>query len=120
MFTDAYADWRKRTPADQTLTNFKINMDHAWKERNQHVKAKDIGYHYALSASMQALAAGKENITPKQATPAVLVDKNVSMYYCWSHGLGFNDKHTSHSSLNKRMAIRITQRSNCARVEVHI
>lgn len=103
MFTDACADWRKRRPTDHTLDNFKADMDHAWKERNRRVKAKDVGYHDALSANMQALAADKENILPVAHTkPVVNVDKNVSMYYCWSHGLGFSEKHTSHSCLNKK------------------
>jgi hypothetical protein len=108
MFTDACADWRKRKPADHTLDNFRVDMDHAWKERNRRVKAKDVGYHDALSASMQALSAGKENKPPGTANkptstskPAAIVD-SVAMYYCWSHGLGFSDQHTSHSCNNKK------------------
>ena len=101
MFTDACADWRKRAPGEQTLLKFKSDMDHAWKERNRRVKAKDVGYHDALSASMQALAADKENMSPTKTVPAAKVG-NVSMYYCWSHGLGFSDKHTSHTCNNKK------------------
>jgi len=102
MFTDACADWRKRNPADQTLDTFKNDMDHAWKERNRRVKAKDVGYHDALSANMEALSAGgKEHKPPGNAKPSATVD-SVKMYYCWSHGLGFSDKHTSHSCLNKK------------------
>ena len=101
MFTDACADWRKRTPAEQTLLNFKLDMDHAWTERNRRVKAKDVGYHDALSASMHALSAGKENKPTGTTKPAVMVD-SIAMFYCWSHGLGFSDQHTSHSCNNKK------------------
>lgn len=103
MFTDVYANWRKRRPADHTVTNFKVDMDHAWKERNRRVKAKDVCYHDALSAGMQALPAGRKNAQPLHSKPVITVDKNVSMYYCWSHSLGFSDKHTSHSCLNKKV-----------------
>lgn len=101
MFTDACADWRKRAPDTQTLFNFKLDMDHAWKERTRRVKAKDAGYHDALSASMQALAAGKENRPPPIATPAAVVDA-IPMFYCWSHGLSFSDKHTSATCNHKK------------------
>jgi hypothetical protein len=108
MFTEACADWRKRRPADHTLDNFKVDMDHAWKERNRRVKAKDVGYHDALSASVQALAANKENKPPGTVNkpagpnkPAAMVD-SVAMFYCWSHGLGFSDQHTSHTCNHRK------------------
>ena len=96
MLTDACADWRKRAPGKHTLLKFKSDMDHAWKARNRHLKAKDVGYHNTLSASMQALSAGKENVPPNKVTTSVSVG-NVLMYYCPLHGLGFSEKHTSHT-----------------------
>ena len=101
MFIDACADWRKRKPAEQTLVNFKHDMDHAWKERNRRVKAKDAGYHNALSATAEALSADKENKPPPNGKPTIKVD-NISMYYCWSHGLGFSSKHTGHTCNNQK------------------
>ena len=101
MFTEACADWRKRKPAELTIANFKTDMDHAWKERNRRVKAKDVGYHDALSAKTEAMSANKENKAPANGQSAIKVD-NIKMYYCWSHGLGFNDKHTSHYCNNKK------------------
>jgi hypothetical protein len=102
MFTDACADWRKLTPANQTLVNFKRDMDHAWKERNRRVKAKDVGYHDALSAKMEASSADKENTPPSHAGKPSATVGGIAMYYCWSHGLGFSDKHTSHTCNNKK------------------
>jgi hypothetical protein len=101
MFIDACADWRKLTPGNQTLVNFKRDMDHAWKERNRRVKAKDVGYHDALAAQMQALSANKENSPPVATKPSATVD-TVPMYYCWSHGLGFSSKHTSQTCNHKK------------------
>jgi hypothetical protein len=67
------------------------------------VKAKDVGYHDALSAKMEALSVGKENQQPPgNSKPSAMVDR-IKMYYCWLHGSGFSDKHTSsHSCLNKK------------------
>jgi hypothetical protein len=102
MFTDACADWRKRDPASQTLEIFKLDMDHAWKERNRRIKAKDVCYHNALSTHKEALAAGKENQPPAgTAKPAATVD-SIPMYYCWSHGLGFSALHTSQTCNHKK------------------
>jgi hypothetical protein len=103
MFTDACANWRKRTPAEQTITNFKTDMNHAWKERNRRVKAKDVGYHDTLHVNKEAMAAHKENKLPTGATqkPDVMVD-TIPMFYCWSHGLGFSANHTSCTCNNKK------------------
>jgi hypothetical protein len=103
MFTDACTDWHKRTPATQTLANFKFDMDHAWKERTRRIKAKDVGYHDALSASMQALNAGKTtHSSAPVANPAAAVVDAIPMFYCWTHGLGFSDKHTSATCNHKK------------------
>ena len=89
MFTDACANWHKRAPATHTLANFKLAMDHAWKERNHRVKAKDVSYHDALSTSIQALSAGKENCPPAAKAKLAATVDSVPMFYCWSHDLGF-------------------------------
>jgi hypothetical protein len=84
------------------LANFKLNNNHAWKERNRRVLAKSAGYHDALSATVQALAAvGKETRPSTNAKPAATVG-TVPMFYCWLHGLGFSEQHTSHSCNNKK------------------
>jgi hypothetical protein len=75
MFTDTCADRKHLTPDNQTLINFKRDMDHTWDERNRRVKANDVGYHDALSARMAALSAGKENTPPSQASkPSATVE----------------------------------------------
>jgi hypothetical protein len=90
-FNEPCSNWRKRPEADQTMANFHADMDHTWKEHNRHMKSSDAGYH-------QALVANANNTT---RTPDVLVD-TVPMYYCWSHGLGFNEKHDSKTCNNKK------------------
>ena len=102
MFTDAFADWRKHAPGTQTLATFKTDMNHAWKERNRRVLAKSVGYHDAPSANAQALSIGKENKPPATANKPAATVGTVPMFYCWSHGLGFSEQHTSHSCNNKK------------------
>ena len=101
MFINACADWRKRAPGTHTLANFKLHMNHAWKERNRRVKAKDVGYHDALSANVQSESSNKENKPPPTNKASAVVD-SIPMFYCWSHGLGFSNQHTSSTCNNKK------------------
>jgi hypothetical protein len=93
VFVDACSAWRKRTAAQQTLDNFQADFKHAAKERNRSIKAKSAGYQALLTTKE------KENVPPLVSSDHnpkadVIVD-GVEMFYCWSHGLGFNPKHTS-------------------------
>jgi hypothetical protein len=73
------------------LANFTANFTHAWKECNRRISAKAAGYQALLATKEE----DKENIGPTVSSkPDVNVD-GIKMYYCWSHGLGFNSNHTS-------------------------
>jgi hypothetical protein len=79
LFTDAIRDWRKRTDADKTLQNLRIDFTQADRERQRQLTTTTAGYHHAAVA-LAATNAPRANNT---------------LYYCWSHGYGPNSDHTS-------------------------
>jgi hypothetical protein len=98
VFLEPCADWRKRHLAEQMLANFTADFTHAWKERNRRISAKAAGYQALLATKEE----DKENISPAVSSkPDVNVD-GIKMYYCWSHGLGFNSNHTSCTCKTKK------------------
>jgi hypothetical protein len=101
VFIGPCADWRKRPVAEQTLANFTSDFTHAWKERGRLISAKSAGY----QALLVTHADDKENDKPANLSnkdkPDVLVN-SVKMYYCWSHGLGFNPIQNSQTCNSKK------------------
>lgn len=77
------------------MDQFHIHFTHSWKERNHRISAKSTGYEALLTTKVK----DKENQLPNKLAQepqyTVDVDGFVKMFYCWTHGLGFNPKHTS-------------------------
>jgi hypothetical protein len=99
VFTDAIRDWRKRPKIQCTIANFEADFTLANEERLRHQTTKDSGYH-----AMAATAVLPPVLPPSTEPPAALAavepkptsnTRNNLQYYCWSHGLGPNRKHTS-------------------------
>ena len=103
VFIGPCANWRKCPVAEQTLMNFTSDFMHAWKERGCLISAKSAGY----QALLVTHADNKKNDKPanlssnKDKLDVLLVD-SVKMYYCWSHGLGFNPIHNSQTGNSKK------------------
>ena len=112
QFASDVSKWMKKPPADWTWPNFITHFEAANKERMRLRTAGQLGYAQAAKAqkkpeettpsattkpegtaptALQATA-GKENAAPK----------GTQMYYCWSHGLGFNKNHTSATCENPK------------------
>lgn len=91
VFMDPCSDWRKRPVVEQTLVNFQADFTHAWKERDRRISAKSAGFEALLTTSMK----NKENNPPPTSSKPDVYVNGIEMFYCWSHGLGFNPKHTS-------------------------
>lgn len=118
IFTDALAVWRRKPEADHTLANFKAHFTAENKERVRVLTAQTAGFHGANAASgMQpsttppgptptliaaATATSSASLASTVTSGSVLTNDTVSMYYCWSHGLGKNAAHTSATCLNKK------------------
>ncbi|CAB9531556.1 hypothetical protein SEMRO_3674_G350170.1 [Seminavis robusta] len=86
VFTAALRDWRKRPTAEQTMANLETDFTAADKERRRILTPKEVGY-----ANKVTDQAAKR----PTATKAVTGGNGIPMYYCWSHGLGPNNNHTS-------------------------
>jgi hypothetical protein len=86
-----------KEPATQTLVNFQSLFDFENKERLRKLTAKSVGYHGSHNADIivPRLPGTAAVTTPALASPSVDVGNGLKMYYCWSHGLGKNEKHTS-------------------------
>jgi hypothetical protein len=80
--------WRNLPREQQTLAQFKLHFNRAEEARARLLTAKTAGYHGANAA----------NGTPTPTTmqpPKAKANNNVFVYYCWTHGVGFNKEHTS-------------------------
>jgi len=121
VFGTVTEKWRDRPDAEWTFVNFKTHFEKGNKERLRKLTAKTAGYHGANSAlptsdtssvtdtlpttiitdtASQGTAAAATTLTTD--TASVRTNNNVTMYYCWSHGLGKNRGHTSATCHNKR------------------
>ena len=108
LLTDAVRDWRKRPLAEWTMVNFRDHFTTANTERVRLLTAGNAGFHGANAAmpieptpttSMQpSLPSGTHKANTATGTPT---NSGVTMYYCWTHGLGKNRAHTSLTCNNK-------------------
>jgi hypothetical protein len=119
VFDTVTEKWRNQPGADWTLDNFKTHFEKGNKERLQKLTAKTAGYHGANAAvpmsdssvaktspttiitntASQGTAAATTTLTTE--TSSICTNNNVTMYYCWLHGLGKNRAHTSTTCHNK-------------------
>ncbi|CAB9500905.1 hypothetical protein SEMRO_95_G049160.1 [Seminavis robusta] len=88
VFTDALKDWRKMTTAEQeSFVNLESHFTAADKERRRVLTTKEMGY--------ANKATELDNTTNRHMAAKANDTEGDPMYYCWSHGLGPNSKHTS-------------------------
>ena len=102
--------FRLRPTTEWTLDLFKVEFKLGNQERIRRLTASDAGFHGAHHANIitpppntAAAATTTPSTTtapPPQPTQHVSVEGG-KMYYCWSHGLSPNRKHTSATCLNK-------------------
>ncbi|CAB9520179.1 hypothetical protein (Partial), partial [Seminavis robusta] len=91
VFMDAIKDWRKKTIVEQeSFETLQTHFTSADKERRRILTTKEVGY---------ANKAVETPITKSYMTKGS--PDGVPMYYCWSHGLGPNSKHTSNTCTKK-------------------
>ena len=86
------ASWKRMYPLQSmwTLDKFKDFFNHTEEDRIEKLTVKDVG----LTANAATIGT-----TQKQAatTTTTTTDSNTGkqIYYCWSHGISHNEKHTS-------------------------
>jgi len=122
VFTTACDMWCVKPVANQTLIEFWQHFTNENKECLCKLMAAQLGYHGTNMASeINQLSISKK--TPKHssnaaistcpmpmtvptlhnpttATPHIITDDGMQMFYCWTHGLGFNRTHTSTTCIN--------------------
>lgn len=121
VFITACEKWRDKVDAEWTLANFREHFTRANKERMRQLTAGKI-FHGANAAtgSVTSPAAsdlttptgdesanasrktGTTATTPGTTTSHTVETGSATMYYCWSHGLGKNSKHTSVTCSKKK------------------
>jgi hypothetical protein len=100
------SDWHKLPAGEQSLANFVFDFTHAWKEHDHCIVATTAGYQALLTTHTDDKENNFPSALPSKNKPNNVID-TVEMFYCWSHGLGFNLKHTSHTCNTKRMATKM-------------
>jgi len=102
VLTNGIDKWRDKALADQTLANFVTHFTRENKERLRKLTAQTAGYQGANAATQPTPAGPTPTPTPPtQDQGGVRLNNNVTMYYCWTHGLGKNRNHTSCNCNNK-------------------
>jgi len=107
--------------ANQTLIEFCKHFTNENKEHPCKLTTAQLGYHSAnitmavaqlslnsVPAAHSANAAIATSMTTLPApmprapsgTPYAITDDGIHMFYCWTHGLGFNHTHTSATCAN--------------------
>jgi len=122
VFTIACDTCRVKPVANQTLIEFRQHFTSKNKECLCKLMATQLGYHCANSivgitqlnltdAPAEHSANAAISIqpspppmsmprTPTTMTTHVVTDNGMHMFYCWTHGLGFNRTHTSTTCAN--------------------
>jgi len=118
VFTTACDMWRVRPPGNQTLVEFRQHFTTENKERVCKLTTSQLGYHIANLAISDAPVAtppaapagsgGQHSAHAAIGCPVVtnnpghhiMADNGIPMFYCWTHGLGFNRTHTSATCAN--------------------
>jgi hypothetical protein len=92
--------WRNLPRNDQTWDRFKAHFNRAEEARARLLTAKTGGYHGANAAKEAPAPTTPTKIAPTQP-PNAKANNNVFVYYCWTHGVGFNKAHTSATCTRK-------------------
>ncbi|KAG7372176.1 hypothetical protein IV203_018319 [Nitzschia inconspicua] len=86
-------EWNRKPAANKTYDNFQEHFDLANLLRLEELTTKQAGFHSANFATPPN-APATASAAPTTSSNSITVD-STTMYYCWSHGLGFNPNHTS-------------------------
>ena len=81
-FTESIREWRLKTIATQTLSNFRTHFKQSDTERKRKLTSQGAGYHQTAF-----IESANATTSTTAATP--------TYYYCWSHGASINPEHTS-------------------------
>ena len=90
VFGAAIHEWAQKATNQQTLTNLRTHFLAANKERLENNDTTASIFGTANLATEVALAAVRNAANANAGAPVTM-----EMFYCWTHGLGYNPEHTS-------------------------
>jgi hypothetical protein len=101
----AITTWYDKDEDDQTWDLFQVHFTKQDKERLRRLTAQATGYHGAnkAAAPITPMPVPTTNQIATAAAPQVTQysSNNISLFYCWTHGLSQNPEHTSGSCKSK-------------------
>jgi len=104
VFPHACETWLARgTAANQrSYADFITTFNNANKERLRHQTTSQAGYHSANAATPTPArhTPAPSTPSPSVASGTFTANDGTQLYYCWTHGLGFNKNHTSATCSN--------------------
>lgn len=98
LLPDATRIWRLHPLAEWTLERFTTEFTNANAERLRQVTARMGGYHSSNAATVPP---EKHNGAATNAHIPKINSDEISLYYCWTHGLGPSRTHTSATCANR-------------------
>jgi hypothetical protein len=103
LFTSNVDAWNSLDPNTHTYATFMTHFTRANELRVTKLTSAALGYADANAATYASAAA----VTPPRTTAVATVpahgnNSGTKLYYCWSHGLGLSDKHTSATCNNRK------------------
>jgi len=105
VFTTACDMWHTRPAANKTFPELCVYFTAENKDRLRKLTTSQAGFHgtnaaIAVGTTSPSAAAKPATIVSSPRTASVTTNDGSSMYYCWTHGLGFNKTHTSATCSN--------------------
>ena len=117
VFDTIVEKWRDKAQDTWTMDLFKLHFEAGNKERERKLTARTAGYHGANAACVvitdtdepvpETAAAAMQQNTATQGGN-IRLESGKLMYYCWSHGLGLNSRHTSASCQRQKEGHQVT------------
>jgi len=98
MFTLACDMWCLKPTTNKTYTEFRDFFTTENKERlRKTITSATSGFHSANAATTAPVRppAAPATAPPMTPTGSAIANDGTHVFYCWTHGLGFNQNHTS-------------------------
>jgi hypothetical protein len=89
--------WRDKPEGERIWTNFGPHFKHGEKERIHLLTAANAGFHGAnMAITLEpTTTTPTTHLTAAATTQTTFQYNTCPLYYCWTHGLNRNPKHTN-------------------------
>jgi hypothetical protein len=108
VYDHAITTWYDKDTTNHNWATFILHFNKHEKECHRKMTARAAGFHGAnhtktpVTPDKQPPSDNEPDQEANNATaPAGYQSNNITLYYCWTHGLSRNAEHTSHTCANK-------------------